>query len=58
MFTKNNIVTNTILCFSQCFTISSIHPLLQNNSTSLPRYCAKYVQEISITLQSSEIHFI
>lgn len=27
MFTKNNIVTNTILCFSQCFTIISIHPL-------------------------------
>lgn len=27
MFTKNNIVTNTILCFSQRFTIISIHPL-------------------------------
>lgn len=27
MFTKNNIVTNTILCFFQCFAIISIHPL-------------------------------
>jgi len=27
MFTKNNIVTNTILYFSQRFTIISIHPL-------------------------------
>lgn len=27
MFTKNNIVTNTILCFSQRFTIISIHSL-------------------------------
>lgn len=34
MYTKNHIVTNTILYFSQRFTISSISPSLQNNSTS------------------------
>lgn len=34
MYTKNDIVTNTILYFSRRFTISSISSSLQNNSTA------------------------
>lgn len=49
VYTKNNIVTNTILYFSRRFATSSIAPPFQNNSTSSDaRCCGRYVQGMSL----------